>query len=1403
MKCVNAKIVLLYCVVVFVFHKTDSMKALILFVTLLFSTFLVFADQFKYLQPKDGLSSGEINQIIEDYQGRIWIATWTGLISYDGYVFKNFRPVLGDRFSMPDKKVKKLLVDTNGNLWIATEKNLVRMKHKDFKFETFQFNRTSIDPVNILNLIQMGDYVIIHTTEGFYRVHIDQSPENFAINNIMVYGENKQVFNYYQNSFSYSDVLYCAANDGNGINANVFSMFYHYLENDTVLKIGATYAIEGNVNHISMSYQSGCLFFSTNRGVLQFNVNAQKFNAKYLFPQNNIRMTLSACNDMIYAVGSEPGLYFHHLKTNEEGRYSANPSKTGTILNSRILCLFQDFSGSLWVGHQGQGISMLNLRQKAFYTIRHDPFLPNSLNSNAVMCVNGNGHELLVGCRSGGINIANMNDITSQKVVFNEVGAGLISGVWDIAKQNDSLFWIGHGDGLCKLKKRAGRWEIEKFGKGEPINTTIRKIVIDDDNNLWCGSMKSGLIFIPDPSENPDQLVYNYTFNANDSLSISDNVVLDILFDSRKRLWVATGNGLNLVNGKAASVNSNSEKPHLNFKRYFGGVANGMNLNNNEVNCIVENQDQKYWIATQGGGINIFNPNDDSFSYLTIENGLPGNDIFGILTDNEQNIWISTEKGLVKYNQSSFESGITVYTESDGIQSNVFLINSAYKSVNGMLFFGGENGLSAFYPNQIVSNCTAPKTLFTDILIAGNKFSVGDSFDGCCLLESHLNETKRIELPYRVNSFAIGVTAIHYQFPEGNHVEYMLENYHNQWYSVPSSQQYLFFNKIPPGKYILKASAISSDNVSALEIKQLEITILKPWYRSTHMIVVYLVLGITIITLSVLSFFNRQKQRYLKRICDLNIENNESKMTFLENIAHELKTPVSLIVSPVEDMIINKNELGKKWHNHIYLMHRNAQYVLKLINQIIDFRKLESGKLHLNLHNDDIVRLINDVSMNFNAFELSKNVKIKMQLSHNELIAQIDTQKIEEVLYNILSNAFKNTPDGQQIEISLNIVQDDNMTYANEHLKQFIKITILNEGSSIEPGEEEKIFERFYHSGKTSDGAGIGLSFAKSLVELHNGKIGVENIKDKGVAFHILLPYLVADTLSEDVQDNELFDEKVSDNRNELLRYYNSGIESDLIDNKVKILIVEDNKDLRGYLIDILSRNYKCFEAQNGLEGIKMVTQVNPDIIITDIMMPKLDGYGFTQKIKDDIKTCHIPVIMLTAKTTNESIVAGYKSGVDAYITKPFDTNVVLSQISRLVINRKLIHEKYKQQNFMVEVSSQNLSREDVFLKRVKKILDKNIENADFNVKELSVEMNMSTTQLYRKIKSLTNYSPVEFLRITRLHKAHDLLIHRSYNIKEVSFLTGFNNLSYFVKCFREYFGITPASFRDKMWPIE
>jgi len=556
-------------------------------------------------------------------------------------------------------------------------------------------------------------------------------------------------------------------------------------------------------------------------------------------------------------------------------------------------------------------------------------------------------------------------------------------------------------------------------------------------------------------------------------------------------------------------------------------------------------------------------------------------------------------------------------------------------------------------------------------------------------------------------------------------------------------------------------------------------------------------MGTGLITLFVYFIINRQRHVYLQRIYDITLENNESKMTFLANIAHELRTPLSLIISPVKDLVTNETQVDSRWHNHIRLIYRNANYLLKLIDQIIDFRRLDAGKLTLNRKNEDVGRLISEVASNFKAFETSQNISLLLDLPNEPLIASLDRQKFEEVLYNLLSNAFKHTPNHKIIRISCHLEPDN--TQASPDTSYRIRVTVYNEGKPISENELDKIFERFYKADISTDGAGIGLSFAKSLVEMHGGTIQAESIPGQGVAFHVLLPYQVINESRESDEGSISTNSSHVDVKDKRHEKSLADEEPDTEPEKeTRIVIVEDNEELRKYMVEILSRRYICHEDPDGISGFKLTREIIPDIVITDLIMPNLDGYGLVKLIKEEIKTCHIPVIMLTAKNANENIINGYRSGVDAFVTKPFDTNIILSQISRLIKNRELIHEKYKKQNFMVEVSPQNLSRDDEFLKSVRKLLEKHLGNPDFNVKELSDELQMSTTQLYRKIKSLTGFSPVEFLRITRLHKAHDLLALQKYSIKEVCFQTGFNNLSYFVKCFREYFGVTPANYRDK-----
>ena len=455
------------------------------------------------------------------------------------------------------------------------------------------------------------------------------------------------------------------------------------------------------------------------------------------------------------------------------------------------------------------------------------------------------------------------------------------------------------------------------------------------------------------------------------------------------------------------------------------------------------------------------------------------------------------------------------------------------------------------------------------------------------------------------------------------------------------------------------------------------------------------------------------------------------------------------------------------------------------------------NELKLSLQETDIVRLIKDVVLNFKYMESRRKVNLSINVPANKVIISVDAQKIEEVLYNLLSNAFKHTADFKAIVVSLQLLDPDKSPVDGSSGHKRLKITVFNEGREISDEEKEKIFERFYKVDESIEGAGIGLSFSKSLVELHNGKFEVESRPGKGVSFNIYLPF--NEVIVKDYTVTEKFDDIVAEqyvftDAEEHLPVHRSSEDG----KKSSIVIVEDNYELRSFLKMVLLRTYNCYDAGDGIEGWKLTKEVIPDVVVSDIIMPNKDGYQLCRQIKDNLKTCHIPVILLTAKNADDQVIAGYNLGADAYVTKPFDINLILTQISRLIKNRELIREKYITQNFMVEVSKTNPSKDDKFILGVRAILEENISDSDFNVKKLSSQLNISTTQMYRKLKVLTGYSPVEFIRVIKLQKAYNLLNTKDNTVKEVCYLSGFNNLSYFIKCFREHFGITPASYRDK-----
>jgi signal transduction histidine kinase/DNA-binding response OmpR family regulator/ligand-binding sensor domain-containing protein len=1363
-----------------------------------------FCGDFRYLRTNEGLYNGEINSIAQDQSGKMWFATWAGLTSYNGYNFQFYKPELGNLLSLFDKKTNKIFIDSNDNLWVASLSGVSVFLKSDQTFHPIYLDGQSTKSFYTFGFIESKGNILIHCSAGVFLVYKSKSGnEGFQAKRLKLYEGNTlapDYVHYMQTTFNNRLILVSHEDQYNPTRLLLSELVVN--ATDTLIKVQNRIVYGKHINTMVAGENSDKMYLGTSDGISVLSLS-RLIITDYVFAKGlNIQNLLLASDHRLYFNSTDPALMFVDLQSFQTGQYLPDPFQVGSLLDNNITCLFEDFSRNLWVGHQGLGLSILNLNRKAFYTFKRDPSNPKSMNGNIVMCFNGTAHEIFIGLRQGGINVTSKQINKDKSSSFQVLGyrqqanpVSLFDNIWDIARESDSVFWVASTGGLAKLEKTRNGWVYGRPNEQPLYQGTVRKILIDKNHNIWCGTADRGLIFFPALSKNPGRKFYQFSFDAANPEGISDRAVISMLIDSKNCFWVGTNNGLNLLKTPYDKLDlSGNSQPFVRFKQFIATKPQKDFLNANEINCIFENNDGKLWVATQGGGINIMNTDSDTFSHLTTENGLPGNDVQGILSDRSGKKWVSTNKGIVAIDLDNKAKTYTYYNQSDGIQGETFKVNSWYESSDGEMFFGGDNGFTRFYPRDITFNPIPPKIGLTYLRILNQVVKVGDTLSRGNIMDRALNETDNIVLPYQKNSFSIGVGVHHYQFPEGNMIRYKLEGFSDRWITLSATNQYIYFSKIPDGRYTLHISGYSADNVEATQEKVLHIRILPPWYKTWYMSTVFVLLIIGLIGGIIYMLIRRQRISFEKKIDSISFESNENKMKFLTNIAHELRTPLSLVVAPIEDMMQNYTNIEPKWKNHLNLIYRNSNYLLTLINQIIDFRKLNAGKLQLNLQVVDLVALVKDVSENFKGLESRRKANLKVQVPDKSILAKIDSQKIEEVLYNLLSNAFKHTSENNSIMVSLEVVSI-NSDQKEEEKKQ-IRITVFNEGKDISDEDKVKIFERFYKVSENVEGAGIGLSFSKSLIEMHLGKIEVESVNGVGVAFHVLLPFDEID--ANDFTTNL---EKPDFSWNDDV-YESEQINE--LENKGKdltIVIVEDNIDLRTFLKNALAVTYNCYEASDGREGYDLICRIIPDIVISDVVMPKMDGYELCEKIKENSKTCHIPIILLTANNASEHIVSGYEKGADAYVTKPFDMSVIKAQISRLIKNRELIREKYMTHNFMVEVSTSNLTRDDEFIVKLRQLLEDNLSESDFNVKKLSSDLNISTTHLYRKLKALTGLSPVEFIRMFKLHKACELLSNSNLSIKEIGYSLGFNNLSYFVKCFREQFNVTPSAFRQKGMP--
>lgn len=767
--------------------------------------------------------------------------------------------------------------------------------------------------------------------------------------------------------------------------------------------------------------------------------------------------------------------------------------------------------------------------------------------------------------------------------------------------------------------------------------------------------------------------------------------------------------------------------------------------------------------------------------------------MLAILEDKSGNLWISTNRGISKFNYSkrNFEN----YDLNDGLQTGQYLPGSAFVSNDGEMFFGGTNGLNVFKPEQITKTSFEPRILFTNFLLFNQPVPIrSDKFKDSPLKQS-ISITKRIELRYNQSIFTFDFVALNFGYSEKTQYSYILEGAENYWNNVGNKHSATYRN-LKPGKYLFRVKATNQDGTWSKKSADIEVIILPAPWQTWWAKVIYLLLflaalyGILRLYTFRMRTFNRLRMERLER--QKSEELNQSKLQFFTNISHEFRTPLTLIIGPLEKIIKEETNLQRK--KQFNMMHRNANRLLRLVNQLMDLRKTERGQMHLRVQQIDLIEFINEVVFSFEELSLQKSIILKFEHTEPEIKAWFDPESLDKILFNLLSNAYKFTPNGGKITITLTIS-------GKTESQEMFELEVSDTGRGIAADELHKIFGRFYQASNADSnlqkGSGVGLHLTQTLIQLHHGTIRAESVIGQGSKFTICLPRNKSSYRKEEISENT--DYKAS------LAYPLPSVEGEIADDivaprqqsghKYSVLIVEDDYDIRQYISQELSDSYLISEANDGMEGMRKAAELQPNLIISDVMMPELDGIEMCKRLKSDINTSHIPIILLTAKSSIESRILGLENGADSYIPKPFNPQHLKVRVAKLIELREHLKQKFsKSINFEVKEIVAT-SPDEQFLQKAMKLIYENLSNPDYNGDMLSKDIGMSRANLYRKLKALLNQSSSEFIRNIRLKNAAQLLLQKKLTVSEICYEVGFSSPSYFTACFTNYFKLSPTEY--------
>ncbi len=1364
-------------------HKTlISIKAFltVFIICWVFVTTAQTPPAYESISTAQGLSQGMVFDLLQDTEGFIWVATKNGLNRYDGYSFKIFANDPYNVHSLSSNTVVKLFEDSKGRIWVGTENAGLNIYDKQsgkfYRITHNNSNPASLSGNGIRSILEMPDGRILVATDVAGLNIIEAGKEFFAKdaapivtrlslpNDAQVYGMGKDT----------NGIIWIGGMDG---------LVYRFdpLKNNFIKLNKGILLNDGYLNPDGSKLINSNLYLSDGKDIFPL------FNSSKT-PAGNI---IFKPKEQLWE-NHHREEYFYSVYKNEPGK-AINWNEPLPVTQTRLCYPFIiDRSGVLWSGSVGYGLRKYNSAGNRFKTWTPNP------GASVKWIVPVKADDIFLGDFAYGW--ARLINDSIRKNAFGSIPGLTQVDNFIISKSGD--YWIkSDNKGYIKYNPASGKLisypqinDDKSIGGKQPM-------LEDSKGNIWLAGLGGKFTRINTATGSID----SFTINNMAAKPIPLKSICTALYEDKQGVcWIGTAEGFVKV------IFSNSQKSSLQIKWFYNNSSNWNSLNYNHVSCFLDDPtapDKYLWIATKGGGLNRLDKATGYFFHLTTKDGLPDDVVYGILPDDAGNIWGSTNKGIfclsaAKSNRSKnwvFHN----FTKANGLQDDEFNTGSYAKLPNGNLAFGGVNGLNIFDPKEILVPGFMPNVFITDILINNQSIAPGDN---TAVLQNTIEQSKEITLTHLQDILTLEFSSLDLTASSQNKYRYQLVGVDKDWVESGTRRTATYLH-LPAGKYIFKVQGSNSLGIWSDKIAQLQITVLPPWWRSWWAYMIYAVL----LGLGIRTYFKFTVNR-AKLKSQLNFEQLEAKRVkeldsvktqLYTNITHEFRTPLTVILGMAQQV---KTDPPQHLDNGIDMIIRNGQSLLNLVNEMLDLSKLETGKMTLQLVNGDIINFLRYIVESFHSLAESQKKQLHFLAGMDALYVAYDPEKVRQIVANLLSNALKFTPPKGNIYIT---VSENNLLH--EACKSTLIIKVKDTGIGIPEGQLEHIFERFYqldnsHTRKT-EGTGIGLALTKELVKLMEGEITVKSPPtgaNKGTEFTVTLP-LASIPPAENITYPDLKD-TISKQINTVSFNSVNPDEEKQTKEKPLILLVEDNADVVAYTASCLP-DYRLAVGQDGREGFEIASEIIPDLIITDVMMPFVDGFELCRQLRSDEHTSHIPIIMLTAKADMESKMEGLEKGADAYLEKPFNREELLIRIKKLLELRKNLQQFYLKKAGLnndaatgtpVLIEEQIIKNkiEDEFVKRVREAIEIRLADTGFTVEQLCKIIFMSHSQLHRKLDALTGCSPNKFIRIIRLNKAKELLKQPDSSIASISLDCGYNDPGYFARVFKQEYGVTPQDWR-------